>query len=189
MFSSGYAIPELLDNVFERLRSRNDLYNCALVNRLFNTFAISFLYRDLTFNLASVDHGQQKLIKRLLQCPQLAMKIRKIAIHLQVCYSPVLLQPDYLLNSAMFGENMSRILQNANQLVYLELRNGRRVSEPTQPQLAQIAQNAITTILCSVATLQNSGAEISLVLHQCVADGLGHNNIEGRQLAQLFFSR
>jgi hypothetical protein len=187
MFTSGHAIPELLGAVFERLGSRHDFYNCALVNRQFNTFAISFLYRDLTFVLVwGQSHRQQKLINRLLQRPQLTTKIRKIVIILRSFHSPFLLQDDHLLNCALFGENMSRILQNANQLVCLEFINGTRISESTQLCMAQIAQNAMTTILCSIATLQNSGVEISLHLHQCVDDGLGGGDIEGRQLAQLF---
>jgi hypothetical protein len=189
MFNSGHAIPELLHAVFEGFGSRLDLYSCALVNKQFNTFAVSFLYRDLTFILYFRESPrystQQKLINRLLQCPQLATKIRKIAIELPMKFSNDYEGP----NCALFGENMSRILQNANQLVYLKFSNGSRAFEFEQPSEAQITQNTVTTILCSVATLQNSGIEISLELHQCVHDGLGNKDIEGRQLAQLFSSQ
>jgi hypothetical protein len=196
MFVDNYAIPELLDVVFEYLQPHNlghgaqrDLYNCSLVNRQFNNHAAALLYRQLSFEFYpwpadAMWHDreeikQRKIFRAFHESPPLAANIKRLTISLNKRHYPI---GDPIPTSEDFGQEIAHILHHARHLEYLELVNGDRQLLPS-PQIAlgKITHRALIAILRAVAALE-SNAKLSFTFHHNWDDGMGGKNFEGYQL-------
>jgi F-box-like len=183
--SKNYAVPELLDTVLGYLE-HHDLYNCSLVNKQFSAHATPALYRDLSFQLHThigAERTRQKnLFATFRQSPRLASNIRQIKIVLDTSYG---LRHKSKDECTKFGDEIAHILQNSSCLENLSFDNQCRGGPTTHDD--EIVCQALITILCAVHSLESSRMIELALLHSL--DGTGNNDVEGRQLAQLFGSR